>query len=74
MSKEKKEKSRLANWLNCAILVSILFLIAIVIINQIDQFFDRRATPTLVTGEGGIKCVHYRGAMGCLQVFTGPSI
>jgi hypothetical protein len=44
------------------------------LVNQIDQFLEFLRTPTLISVKDGIRCVRYRGSIGCMQVFEGLRI
>lgn len=74
VSEKQKTKSWLQRGLDLVVTLSVIVLLLIFFINQIDQFFDTRRAPTVIHAQDGIKCVHYRGAMGCVQVFKGTSI
>lgn len=74
MSDKQEAKSWIKRAYDLAAMLSITGLLLIFFINQIDQFMDRRSEPTLVNTKEGIKCVWYRGQIGCVQVFQGTSI
>lgn len=74
MSEKKETKSWLQRGLDLAVTLSVISLLLIFFMNQVDQFMDRRSEPTVVSAKDGIKCVWYRGQIGCVQVFKGVGV
>lgn len=71
MSENKKTKSWIKRAYDCVATLSVIVLLTIFLINQVDQFMDRRSGPVVVHAQDGVRCVHYRGSIGCVQVFKG---
>ena len=48
--------------------IFVVCLLALVFINQAQQFLDRQEGAVVLKGEGDVRCYHYRGAMSCIRV------